>query len=115
MTEKFGSGIYLVLALHAYMLFIALYCGWLGWRVRFLGDLKLVRDANHAPLPHGAVIAKRYENSYIVAATALALLVAGTPFGLPFAVWLVLSVVVVIAQRLYRSELESQATGHKSP
>lgn len=115
MTEKFGSAIYLVLALHAYMLFVALYCGWIGWRVRFLGDLKLVRDANHAPLPHGAAIAKRYGTSYMVVATMLALLAAGTPLGLPFAVWLVLSIVVVIAQRLYRSELESQAKGHKSP
>jgi hypothetical protein len=115
MTEKFGSAIYLVLVLHAYMMFIALYCGWIGWRVRFLGDLKLVRDANHAPLPHGADIANQYGNSYIVVATTLALLATATPFGLPFAVWLVLSFVVIIAQRLYRSELESRAKARNSP
>lgn len=114
MTEKFGSAIYLVLVLHAYMLFIAAWCGWIGWRVRFQGDLKLVRDVKHVPIPHGAVIAERYGKSYIGAAIALVLLTICTPFGLPFAAWLLLSFGVVVAHRLYRSELENQARLHKS-
>jgi hypothetical protein len=109
MTEKAGSTIYLVLVLHAFMLFIAAFCGWIGWRVRFLGDLRLVRDANHVPHPNGAVIAVRYGNSYIAAATALVLLAMGSSLGLPFAVWLLLSWGVVIAQQIYRRRLESQA------
>lgn len=109
MTEKFGSAIYQVLVLHAFMLFIAACCGWIGWRVRFLKDLKLVLDANHVPLPNGAVIAERYGNSYTVAATTLVLLAIGSSLGLPFAVWLPLSIGVVMAQRIYRIGLESQA------
>jgi len=114
MTEKLGSAIYLVLVLHMYMLFIVAWCGWIGWRVRFQGDLKLVRDGKHVPIPNGAVIAERYGNSYIGAATALLLLIICTPFGLPFPEWLLLSFGVVVAHRIYRSKLEGQANPHKS-
>ena len=109
MIEKFGSAIYLVLALHAFMLCIGASCGWIGWRVRFLRDLKLVRDARHVPFPNGAAIAERYGNSYIAAATALVLLAMGSLLGLPFAVWLFLSIGVVMAHRIYRIGLDSQA------
>lgn len=109
MTEKFGSAIYLVLALHAFMLAMAAFCAWLGWRIRVLRDLKLVRDAKHVPLPNRAVIADRYGNSYIVSAIALVLLAMGSLLGLPFDLWLFLSVGVAMAQRLYRIWLGRQA------
>lgn len=109
MTEKFGSAIYLVLMLHAFMLFVAACCGWIGWRVRFRRDLKLVRDANQIPIPNRKAILERYGNSYIVAAVALGLLTAWTPLGLPFAAWLPLCFGILAAQRLYRNALVRQA------
>lgn len=109
MIEKFGSAIYLVVVLHAFMLSMAGFCTWIGWRVRFRRDLALVRDGLHVPLPRGEVISVCYGNSYLVAAVALIILEVGTPLGLPFTAWLLLSIAVVIAQRIYRSRLESEA------
>lgn len=109
MAEKFGNAIYLVGTLHAFMLFIAVFCIWIGYRVRFLGDLELVRDAKHVPAPNGQAIANPYGNSYLIVGILLVGLAIGTPFGLPFAQSLISSAAVMSVHRIYRGYLLKRA------
>jgi hypothetical protein len=109
MEERFGSAIYLVGMLHLVMLAGAFFSLWTGYRVRFKGEHRLVRDAQLNPIVNGAPIADRYGISYLASGTMLTLLCIATPLGLPFGWWIMTSISVVCVQMIYRMMLESEA------
>ena len=96
-------------ALHAFIVFVAAWSLSLGYRIRFLGNLALVRDNEHKPLPNAALVAHHFALNAALCGSALLLLCLGTLLGLPFSLWLLGVFAVVLLSMLVRGLLISRA------
>jgi len=96
--------------LHAFVVAIATWSIWVGLRIWVSGDLSLVRDHQHNPLPNAPSIAGRYATNALVSGGLLLALCVGTLLGLPFALWLGGVFVAVLVSALVRSSLISSST-----